>query len=163
MPYCAATRLVPSFAIEQAYWSVRTMPAGVGRRTMNKLLGSAALASVLLASGAQQALAAPHRGGELVFGRYADSLFLDPVLNDANVDIWILTNLYDTLLQPSADGKGIEPGLATAWKVSDDGTMVSLTLREGVQFSDGTPLTSQDVKWSLDRARDPNNGIWNFL
>ena len=65
---------------------------------MNKLLGSAALAAVLLASGAQLALAAPHRGGELVFGRYADSLFLDPVLNDANVDIWILTNLYDTLL-----------------------------------------------------------------
>ncbi len=33
--------------------------------------------------------------------------------NDANVDIWILTNLYDTLLQPTADGKGVQPGLAT--------------------------------------------------
>ena len=130
---------------------------------MNKLLGSAALAAVLLASGAQQALAAPHRGGELVFGRYADSLFLDPVLNDANVDIWILTNLYDTLLQPTADGKSVGPGLATAWKVSDDGRSVTLTLREGVQFADGSPLTAEDVKWSLDRARDPKNGIWNEL
>src|SRR3954463_4908156 len=147
MPYCAATRLVPSFAIEQAYWSVRTMPAGVGRRTMNKLLGSAALAAGLLASGAQQALAAPHRGGELVFGRYTDSLFLDPVLNDANVDIWILTNLYDTLLSPTSDGKGVEPGLATAWKLSDDGATLTLTLRDGVKFSDGTPLTPEDVKW----------------
>src|SRR4051812_32731937 len=163
MPYCAATRLVPSFVIEQAYWSVRTMPAGVGRRTMNKLLGSAALAAVLLASGAQLALAAPNRGGELVFGRYADSLFLDPVLNDANVDIWILTNLYDTLLQPTPDGKSVGPGLATAWKVSDDGKSVTLTLREGVQFADGSPLTAEDVKWSLDRARDPKNGIWNEL
>ena len=40
---------------------------------------------------------------------------------------------------------------------------MTLTLREGVKFADGTPLTAQDVKWSLDRARDPNNGIWNFL
>ncbi len=46
------------------------------------------------------------RGGTLIYARYADSLFLDPVLNDANVDIWILTNLYDTLLQPTADGNG---------------------------------------------------------
>src|SRR5215475_3911924 len=103
------------------------------------------------------------RGGKMIYARYADSLFLDPVFNDANVDIWILTNLYDTLLQPSADGKSVEPGLATAWKVSDDGKSVTLTLREGVQFADGTPLTAQDVKWSLDRARNPDNGIWNGL
>ena len=130
---------------------------------MRKLLGSAAMAALLIAATPQLVVAAPQRGGELVFGRYADSLFLDPVLNDANVDIWILTNLYDTLLQPTADGKSVEPGLATAWKVSDDGKSVTLTLREGVKFADGTPLTAQDVKWSLDRARDPNNGIWNFL
>jgi len=61
------------------------------------------------------------RGGKLIYARYADSLFLDPVFNDANVDIWVLTNLYDTLLQPTADGKGVSPGLATAYQVSDDG------------------------------------------
>ena len=128
---------------------------------MKKLLGSAAMVALMIAATPQLVAAAPQRGGELVFGRYADSLFLDPVLNDANVDIWILTNLYDTLLQPTADGKSVEPGLATAWKVSDDGKSVTLTLREGVKFADGSPLTAQDVKWSLDRARNPNNGIWN--
>src|SRR5260221_494214 len=61
------------------------------------------------------------RGGKLTYARYADSLLLDPVLNDANVDIWILTNLYDTLLQPTADGKGVQPGLATAYQVAEDG------------------------------------------
>ena len=65
------------------------------------------------------------RGGTLIYARYADSLFLDPVLNDANVDIWILTNLYDTLLQPTADGKGVQPGLATEYKMSDDGAVVT--------------------------------------
>src|ERR1700757_2002055 len=103
------------------------------------------------------------RGGKMIYARYADSLFLDPVLNDANVDIWILTNLYDTLLQPSADGKGVSPGLATSYQVSDDGLTFTLTLRQGTKFSDGSPITVDDVKWSLDRARNPKNGTWNFL
>ena len=103
------------------------------------------------------------RGGKMVYARYADSLFLDPVLNDANVDIWILTNLYDTLLQPTADGKGVNPGLASAYQVSDDGLTFTLTLRQGTKFSDGSPITAEDVKWNLDRARNPKEGIWNFI
>jgi peptide/nickel transport system substrate-binding protein len=126
-----------------------------------KILGGMALAA-LLAAASPMALAV-ERGGQMVFGRYADSLFLDPVLNDANVDIWILTNLYDTLLLPATDGKGVEPGLATAWAMADDGLSLTLTLREGVQFADGSPLTAEDVKWSLDRARKPDNGIWNSM
>ena len=98
-----------------------------------------------------QALAVT-RGGQLVYGRYADSLFLDPVLNDANLDIWILTNLYDTLLQPTTDGKGVQPGLASRYSVSKDGKVMTLTLRAGLKFADGSALTAQDVKWSLDRA-----------
>jgi len=109
------------------------------------------------------AAAAPKQGGKLVYGRYADSLFLDPVLNDANVDIWILLNIYDTLLAPTPDGKGVKPNLATRYTVSRDGKTMTLVLRQGVKFSDGTPLTPQDVKFSLDRARDPNNGAWNSL
>ncbi|WP_027482863.1 ABC transporter substrate-binding protein [Deinococcus pimensis] len=107
-----------------------------------------------------QALAVT-RGGTLVYGRYADSLFLDPVLNDANLDIWILTNLYDTLLQPSSNGKGVQPGLATNYTVSSDGRSLKLTLRPGIKFADGSAITAQDVKWSLDRARKPDNGDWS--
>ncbi|UBV44302.1 ABC transporter substrate-binding protein (plasmid) [Deinococcus taeanensis] len=107
-----------------------------------------------------QALAVT-RGGQLVYGRYADSLFLDPVLNDANLDIWILTNLYDTLLQPTNDGKGVQPGLASRFVVSKDGKAMTLTLRPGLKFADGSPLTAQDVKWSLDRARQPDAGAWS--
>lgn len=117
----------------------------------------AALLSAGLAAQAQE------RGGVMTYGRYADSMFLDPVLNDANVDIWILSNMYDTLLLPSADGKSVEPGLATDWKVADDAMSVTLTMRDGIKFSDGSPITTEDVIWSLDRARNPDNGIWNFL
>jgi peptide/nickel transport system substrate-binding protein len=122
----------------------------------------ALLACALLVGMASSAEAVT-RGGTLIYARYADSLLLDPVYNDANVDIWILTNLYDTLLQPTADGKGVQPGLASEYQVSDDGLTVTLKMRPDIKFSDGSPITVEDVKWSLDRARDPKNGIWNFI
>jgi peptide/nickel transport system substrate-binding protein len=128
---------------------------------MRKLL--IPVAGAMLLAGALSPVAAVERGGDLTFGRNADSLLLDPVWNDANVDIWIFTNLYDTLIRSSPDGKGLEPGLATEWAVSDDGSEVTLTLREGVKFADGSAMTAEDVKWSLDRARNPENGIWNGL
>lgn len=101
-------------------------------------------------------------GGTLRFGRYADSLFLDPVLNDANLDIWVLNSLYDTLLQSTLDGQGIEPMLAESYTVADDGLSMTVTLRPEIKFADGSPITPDDVKWSLDRARNPENGIWSF-
>ncbi|MGI3901845.1 MAG: ABC transporter substrate-binding protein [Janthinobacterium lividum] len=121
------------------------------------------LAACLGAGLAASPASAVTRGGTMTYGRYADSLLLDPVLNDANVDIWILSNLYDTLLLPTDDGKGVQPGLASAYALAPDGLGVTLTLRDGIQFSDGSPITAEDVKWSLDRARDPKEGIWNFI
>jgi peptide/nickel transport system substrate-binding protein len=130
------------------------------RRTFLKV----SLAALAVATGMIQLPShadAATRGGKMVYARYADSLFLDPVLNDANVDIWVLTNLYDTLLAPTADGVGVQPGLATKWETSDDGKSLTLTLRQGVKFADGAPMTAEDVKWSLDRARDPKAGAWS--
>ncbi len=127
-----------------------------------KLFSITALSAAILL-GSSVSVLAFERGGVMTYGRYTDSLFLDPVLNDANVDIWILTNIYDTLIAPSKDGLGLDPGLATEWTVNDAGDMVTLKLREGVKFSDGTPMTTDDVVWSLMRAANPDNGIWNSL
>ena len=127
-----------------------------------KLISLTAVAAALLIGTSPMAYSAD-RGGVMTYGRYADSLFLDPVLNDANVDIWVLTNIYDTLLMPTDDGQGVKPGLATEWKVADDGMSVTLKLREGIKFSDGSPILPSDVAWSLKRAATPDNGIWGFL
>jgi len=127
-----------------------------------KTMITAALAATFLLGVSLPALAVD-RGGTLAYGRYADSLFLEPVLNDGNVDIWVLSNIYDTLILPTDDGQGLKPGLATDWKLADDGLSVTLTLRDGIKFSDGSPITVDDVKWSLERAAKPDNGIWQFL
>jgi peptide/nickel transport system substrate-binding protein len=128
---------------------------------MRSLLRRSILAAILLASVTHAEAAT--RGGTLVFARNADSLFLDPVLNDDNVDIWVLTSLHSTLILPTPDTKGLRPGLATSWTASEDGKTLTLKLRAGAKFSDGSPVTADDVVWSLNRARDPKAGIWNFL
>ena len=104
-------------------------------------------------------------GGTMIFGRYADSLFLDPVLNDANLDIWVLNSLYDTLLQSTEDGQGIVARwqLATEYSVSDDGLTFTVTLRDRHQVCRWFRSSRRTMsKWSLDRARNPENGIWSF-
>lgn len=127
-----------------------------------KTVAFAALTAAFLVGGSIAAYSAD-RGGVMTYGRYADSMFLDPVLNDANVDIWVLSNIYDTLLLPTDDGQGVQAGLATDWKVSDDGMIVTLKMRAGIKFSDGSPILPSDVVWSLKRAAKPDNGIWGFL
>src|SRR5262249_54231843 len=62
----------------------------------------------------------------------------------------------------SADGKGVEPELASSWTVAPDGLTATFKLRPGVQFSDGSPLTADDVVFSLTRAID-QKGSWGFL
>jgi peptide/nickel transport system substrate-binding protein len=52
--------------------------------------------------------------------------------------------------------------MATDWKVSDDGLTYTFNLRPDAKFADGSPITGADWQWSLDRCRDPNNGIWSF-
>lgn len=122
------------------------------------------LSAALMLSSAFGAQAAT-RGGTLVFGRAIESQYLDPVHTAQNADIWLSLNLYDTLLLAGSDGKGgVKPGLATGYKVSDDGKTVTLTMRPDIKFADGSPIEVSDVKWSLDRARaKATGGEFGFL
>ncbi len=81
---------------------------------------------------------------------------MDPVWNDANLDIWVLNSLYDTLLHSTNDGQGVLPALATDVSLSDDGLVATVTLRDGIKFSDGSPITPEDVAFSLDRVATRN-------
>ena len=62
--------------------------------------------------------------------------------------------LYDTLFYQDPEGK-MEPRLATEYKVSDDGLTYTVKLREGLKFSDGTPLNADAIKVTWDRILDP--------
>ena len=77
---------------------------------------------------------------------------LDPALSAAAGNIETYGQLYGRLIRRAADGS-LEPGLAESWAVSDDGKTVTLKIRDA-KFSDGSPITADDVVFSLLRVRD---------
>jgi len=100
------------------------------------------------------------RGGDLIIGRAQDTLALDPTTRADNESLWIDEQMYETLYFVTADGKGLRPWLATSFTLSPDKKTWTFHLRPGVRFNDGTPMTSADVKFSLDRARrGPTSGF----
>lgn len=127
---------------------------------MIKKLVTAALLMGLLSTTAATAI---ERGGKMTFARYDDSVIIDPVYSERNPDLWLVASLYDTLLRTEADGKTISPGLAETYEVASDGLSIRLMLRDGIKFSDGTPITADDVIFSLERARNPDLGPWANL
>lgn len=88
-------------------------------------------------------------GGALVIGVTTDPDTLFPWKATQFQAVAVLQNLYGTLTEFDAD-LNVVPGLAESWEVSEDGLTVTLALREGVTFADGTTFGSEDVKFSLD-------------
>lgn len=66
----------------------------------------------------------------------------------ASTDVLRLT--YDTLLQNSTKDNSFQPSLAKSWKVSDDKLTWTYTLRSGLKWSDGKPLTAKDFAWTYN-------------
>src|SRR5215470_19761487 len=64
----------------------------------------------------------------------------------------LLYALHDALVKPMP-GNPVAPSLAESWRESDDGLTYEFTLRQGVTFHNGDPLTTEDVKFSLERYR----------
>ncbi|MDX6331745.1 MAG: peptide/nickel transport system substrate-binding protein [Streptomycetaceae bacterium] len=79
---------------------------------------------------------------------------LDPGLQYDTDSYSVYRNIFDQLLHRDAKTNKIVPWLATSWKQTDSKTWV-FTIRKGVKFSDGTPLTAADAAFSIQRILDP--------
>src|SRR5919198_176541 len=120
---------------------------------------AAAVAAALAVAGTAAAVnsspkspsAGPVRGGTLTMARIADIFTMDPVQTIDDRSIFTDLQIYDRLVRLSKSGKGVEPELATSWKFSKGGRVAVFTLRRGVRFSDGSPLTAADVAASVNR------------
>lgn len=98
------------------------------------------------------------RGGELTIARVNDTQQLDPLEAVQTETIYVLNMMMETLLF-TAPGGGTMPGLATSAEALDDEVTWRVSLREGVLFSDGSPFTADDVKFTFDRARGADVGF----
>ena len=88
---------------------------------------------------------------------------LDPALLYTVDGACLAVNSFAGLYTHAADGT-LQPELATGYTVSDDGLTYTFTLREGLTWSDGEPLTAEDFVYSWQRAADPANGaVYSYL
>ena len=81
---------------------------------------------------------------------FANVPVTDPAKGSDEASSAALANLYDTLVFPTSSGT-LQPDLATSWQVSTDGLTYTFTLRSGVTFHNGDPLTASDVVFSMNR------------
>jgi peptide/nickel transport system substrate-binding protein len=95
------------------------------------------------------------QGGTLNLMSQATPAKLSPMIatDQFAFDIW--GYVMDTLITRDPDTLAWLPSLATAWKISDDSLTIDFTLRRGVTFSDGSPLSADDVVFTFNFINDP--------
>jgi peptide/nickel transport system substrate-binding protein len=97
-----------------------------------------------------------HSGGRLVVSLRSEPKTLNPV---TSVDISsreVIAQMAADLIHIDRLSQQAEPALAKSWKVSADGLQYTLKLRQGLRFSDGQPLTAEDVLFSFNVYLDEN-------
>lgn len=100
-------------------------------------------------------------GSSIVIGYEADATSLDPAqVTDVNSG-QVLNQMYDELVQYNNQGK-IIPDLATSWTESANRLQYTFTLRSGVKFSNGDPLTPAAVVYSFERQLDTKNPGYQY-
>jgi peptide/nickel transport system substrate-binding protein len=122
----------------------------VTRRDLARVLGGAAALAPLLSGGAAQAQS---RRDTLVIGLdTSDTITFDPARQAQYTPPMTLAACYDTLMTFEAgDYVNPKPSLATKWERRPGGDGWRFTLRDGVKFASGNPMTVEDVKFSFDR------------
>ncbi len=107
----------------------------------------ASLATVLPAVGIK-------RGGTLIMARPDEPLTFDPFIPGDNGSIYAIEMVCDSLIEADDTGLGLRPGLAESWEISKDELTYTFKIRDA-KFSNGNPVTVDDVVFTLKTLSDP--------
>jgi len=121
------------------------------------------LAAMLLAGAATLLASHAYAAGTLKIAREQDGSTFDPIKTILNSDIWVMDNMNANLVRVTKDGVGLEPDLAEKWTLAPDNVTYTFNLRDGLKFSDGSPLKASDVKFSLERLRDTKDSVMGSM
>ena len=97
-----------------------------------------------------------HEPADFVVINGPDPESLDPAIITSQSDGRIVSALFEGLTRFNAVTAQAEPALAKRWDISDNGTVYTFHLRNGLQWSAGEPVTARDVVYSWRRAVDPS-------
>jgi len=104
---------------------------------------------------------APKPGGKLRLATSTDPVGLDPMISSAYSTALITEHVYGSLMQYDEELNEVLPDLAESVEISEDKLLYTFKLREGVKWHDGMPFTADDVKFSMDRQKNPDTGSPN--
>ena len=123
----------------------------LSRRDVLKLMGAG---GAIVASSLPSHVWAQARKSTLVIAiDISDTITLDPARVAQYSSPMSVEAAYETLVTMTpGDYVNLKPGLATQWARTTDGNGWRFTIRNGVKFASGNPMTVDDVKWSLDRV-----------
>lgn len=97
----------------------------------------------------------PHRGGTLRFAYDSDLNTIDPALANDTLAGIPTRLVHEGLINYASGSTELVPALAERWEVSPDGRAYTFHLRPNITFSDGTPITSEDFRYSWERLLNP--------
>ncbi|MGH2616551.1 MAG: ABC transporter substrate-binding protein, partial [Thermomicrobiales bacterium] len=102
-------------------------------------------------------------GGTLNMGISFDATNFDPAQTQDNMSLWVEMEIFSRLVRVNNIGTDIEGDLAESWDISEDGAEYIFHLRPDAKFSDGAPVTADDVVFSIERARGDDTLVnWTF-
>lgn len=96
----------------------------------------------------------PERGGALKEGIIGTPRFINPLLAISDADRDMATLIYSGLMRPDNKG-GLEMDLAEKYEISNDGLEYTFTIKPGSVWHDGEPITSDDIIFTVQQAKDP--------
>jgi peptide/nickel transport system substrate-binding protein len=99
---------------------------------------------------------APRQGGTMVWMGHQEVAGLSPADYGPTVQAVVIYNIMNPLVYYNEYAE-LEQVLAESYEVSEDGMQYTFNLHQGVLFHDGTELTAEDVKYTYDFYRDPEN------
>ncbi|TDD70171.1 ABC transporter substrate-binding protein [Jiangella aurantiaca] len=91
-------------------------------------------------------------GGELAIGTTADVVNFNPLVGNSRTDSWVTNLIYPAMMTIDDEGAKV-PALATEWGYGDDGLSAWIELRDDMEWSDGEPLTAEDVVFTIDAVK----------
>ncbi len=103
------------------------------------------------------------RGGEYRDVSTSDAVSFHPYLTTDTASSAYQAMVYSgSLINYDENTLELEPYTAESYTISEDGLTFTFKLRDGLKWSDGTPLTAYDYKWTYDQVMKPENG-WPYL
>ncbi len=96
----------------------------------------------------------PSYGGSLTEGIVGSPRFVNPLLALSDADRDVTSLVYGGLMRENGEGK-LVPALAENYEISPDGLTYTFVIRASAEFSDGSPVTADDVAFTVEKAKDP--------